>query len=253
MSDWFDQEGAKNDAGQFTGVHKVKIKEAEKVVTETGSEGIKFKVAFINRLNAEGNPKEIMLETVWLTDKNGKRPDADRVSALFMICGASPKKVKKYKVERYNFETGQKEMMPVDMYEDLIGKNVAMFIQLQKKFPVKKIDPENGNEVNKSEKGIWIPNYVKERRLGFVFLRAFYPDSLKTYSENIGNKQAKVHNELSDRYNDLEEKEMNYDELTKYMKKKSEEAGLKFSGQIYSYGNTDEITEESSSSDDIPF
>jgi hypothetical protein len=43
----------------------------------------------------KGNPKEMMLETVWLTDKNGKRPDADRISALFMICGASPKKIKK--------------------------------------------------------------------------------------------------------------------------------------------------------------
>lgn len=250
MSEWFDQEGAKNDSSQFTGVHRVKIKEAEKISTESGAEGIKMKVAFLNRLNSEGNPKEMFLETVWLTDKNGKRPDADRVSALFMICGASPKKIKKYKVERYNFESGQKEMEAVPMYEDLIGKSVAMFIQLQKRFPVKKIDPEDGLIVGRAEKGIYIPNYDKERKLSFVFLRAFYPDTLKTYSEHSGNKPAKIHNELIDRYNDFEEKQMSYEDLIKYANKKSEEAGMKFGGQIYNYNEPDE---EPNKSDDVPF
>jgi hypothetical protein len=91
------------------------------------------------------------------------------------------------------------------MYEDLIGKTVAMFIQLQKKFPVKKINPEDGGSASRADKGIYIPNYDKERRLCFVFLRAFYPDTLKTYSEHTGNKQSKIHLELTDRYNDYEE------------------------------------------------
>lgn len=257
MSEWFDQEAAKNDSGQFTGAHKVRIKEAEKVVTESGAEGIKFRVAFLNRLNAEGQPKELNLETVWLTDKNGKRPDADRISALFMICGANPKKVKKYKVERYNFENGEKEMTAVPMYEELIGKVVGMFIQLQKKFPVKKINPETNSLADRSEKGIWIPNYEKERRLSFVFLRAFYGDTFKTYSEHTQNKKAKIYSELTDRYSDYEEVQMDYDSLTKYMKKKADEAGLKFSGNAFSYDNLDDSLPESSDSDSsdetVPF
>lgn len=253
MSDWYSPEGAKNDSGKFTGAHKVKIKEAEQVKSPSGSEGIKLRVAFLNRLNADGQPKELTLDTVWLTDKNGKRPDADRISALFMICQASPKKIRKYKVERYNFETAQKEVMPVPMYEEIIGKTVGLFIQLKKVFPMKKVNPET-NEVitDRNEKGIFIPNYEKERKLSFVFLRAFYGDSMKTYSEHTANKSARVCNELTDRYDDFEEKQMSYDDLMKFMKKKAEEAGLKFSGQAFSNDGYGKMAEEEEDLPDLP-
>jgi hypothetical protein len=239
MSNWFNEQGAMNDSNQFTGCHKCKIKEAEKIVTENGAEGIKLRVAMLDRLNAEGEPKEITLETVWLADKNGKKPEADRMSALFLICGADPKKTKKYKVERYNFESQQKEIEAVPMYEGLMGKVVGLFIQLKKVFPNKKIDPESGVVVNFSDKGVWIPNYSKERRLSFVFLRAFFADSQKTYSEHKSNNPAKHWLELTDRYHDYEEKEMDYNSLNKLIKDRAEREGLTFNESSFSYGNID--------------
>jgi len=264
MSDWYSPEGAKNDSGKFTGVHIVRIKEAEKIITDSGSEGIKLRVSFMQRTNAEGKNKELTLDTVWLMDKNGKRPDADRISALFMICQASPKKIRKFKVERYNFDTKEKEMIPVPMYEELIGKQVAVFIQLKKVFPIHKINPETNTIIlDRNEKGIFVPNYQKERKLSFVFVRAFYADSLRTYSEKTSDKTAKVYAELTDRYDDYEEKQMDYDDLIKFMKKKSDEAGLKFSGQAFSNDGYGKMAEEDevpdipdadfANSDDVPF
>lgn len=261
MSEWFDKDSAKNDSNQFTGYHKVKIKEAEKVTTDAGSEGIKIKVSMLDRLNLDGNPKEIFLETVWLIDKNGKRPDADRISALFMICGASHKKVKKMKVERYDFDTKQKEMKAVPMYEELIGKTVGMFIQLQKKFPLLKIDPATNYTATYDTPGIYIPNYEKERKLAFVFIRAFYADTRATYSEKSANRTAKIVYELTERYHDLEEEQLPYEKFVELIKKRAEAAGLNYNPQLFEYRDTEssdipELPEElkdNNGNDDVPF
>jgi hypothetical protein len=44
---------------------------------------------------------------------------------------------------------------------------------------------------------------------------------------------------------------MSYEELIKYVSKKSEEAGMKFGGQLYSYDNDE--PEHDKSGDEVPF
>lgn len=251
---WFTEEGAKRDSSQFTGAHKVIIKEAEKVTTENGAEGIKLCVGMLDRLDGDGKPKEINLETVWVADNNGKRPDGDRMSALFLIAKASPKVIKNRKARRYNFDTSEWETVPVPMYDELIGKKAGLFIQLQKRYPRQKICPENNHVVNFDEEGVWVPNYSKETRLEFVFLRAFHYDTLQTYSERLHKKEARIYEELTERYNDYEEKELDGKNYLEMVKKSAERAGLTFNPASFDSYDMDTFSDAGSDGDDVvPF
>jgi len=257
---WYDEANAENESGgRFTGLHKVKIIEAEAVSTDNNAAGIKLKLAFLDRKNEDGEPKQITIDTVWLSDRNGKKPDADRIMALFQICKADPKKIKKVKAERYDFDTREKATKAVSMYEDLIGKTVVMFIQFQMKYPLTFVDPTESSlpklEVG-MDNGIWIPNYSKPQKMHFVFIRAFYPDSLKTFSENKNNSEAKIHKELFTRYNDINEDMLAGNDLIKLIKKKCEEKKIEASPDIADnihvvYYGTDNSSNNDSG--DVPF
>ena len=93
---WFDEESAKIESGQFTGVHKCIIREAEHNVTDTGAESITLIVELEGKKDFNGNPKIISLETIYLTNGKQKTSSANRVSALFCLLLANPDKLKKY-------------------------------------------------------------------------------------------------------------------------------------------------------------
>jgi len=222
---WFSQDGAKNDSGKFTGIHKVRIIEAELYTSPNNAVALQLRVQFLNRLDSEGNPKAITLDKIWLEDAKGKKPDADRVSAMFALLKADHKKIKKYKVERYDFDKKEKEKVAVPMFEDLMGKVLHLFIQMQNTYPRKKIDPADGSIT--TQDGIWVPDYDKKHKVSFVFIRAFDPSTNKTFSELSSNKPARISEDLLDRYSDYKEKQMSYEDFYEMVKKRAEEAGMK--------------------------
>jgi len=204
MGSWFDEEGSLKESNEFSGVHRCMIKEAEHKQTDT-SEGIILRVAMLDRLDSEGKPKEITLETIWLTNKSGRNvPTANYVGAMFQLLGAngaSPK-FKNYNVQRYNFETKETEPTEVKMFSELMLKKVSLYIQKIEDYPRKKVDYNTQEVVGTDEKGAWVPDYSKEPKLIFRFHRAFDIATNQTYSEKKDGKTAQVFKDLMKKYSD---------------------------------------------------
>lgn len=258
---WFDEEDAKIESGQFTGVHKCVIREAEHNVTDTGAESLTLRVELEGRKDFYGNPKIINLEPIYLTNGKQKTSSANRVSALFCLLLANPDKLKKYRVERYNFSTKAKEPKIVEMYEELLNKKVALFIQLRRTYRLKKIDPATAYIVRANEAGIWLPDYKKDKKLSYQFVRAFDYKTIQTYSEITSKKPAKIYLELASKMSDYEEEKMNKADFLKYAKKQADKAGMKLDESII-YSFFDEYNEIEDSdlpadldlnSDQVPF
>ncbi len=255
---WFNEDDAKFESSQFTGVHKCIIREAEHSVNDRGSEIITLKVELEGRTDKEGNPKLIQLDPIYLTDGKTKSPSANKITALFCLLKANPNKLKKFKVERYNFDTKMREPQVVEMYEELLNKKVALFIQLRRIYRVKKVDPQTGYSVNVNEKGIWIPDYSKDKRLSFFFIRAFDYNTLQTYSELISEKPARIYLELSTKYSDYDEPRMMTPELLEYIEKRAVKMGLPYNLEVFieyinDYKEIEDIPELDTDNERVPF
>ena len=174
---------------------------------------------------------------------------------------ANPDKLKKYRVERYNFSTKAKEPKVVEMYEELLNKKVALFIQLRRTYRLKKIDPATAYIVRANEAGIWLPDYNKDKKLSYQFVRAFDYKTLQTYSEITSKKPAKIYLELASKMSDYEEEKMGKADFLKYAQKQADKAVLKLDESII-YSFFDEYNEIEDSdlpadldlnSDKVPF
>lgn len=261
--DWYNEEGAAKDSSQFTGMHRCMIKEAEKVTAASGAEGLKLRIATLDRKDDAGKPKELTLATIWLVGKNGPiDAEANKVSAMFMLLGASPKNVKLVKCKRYSSEIQDTVDTEVDMYTDLLNKKVSLFIQLSNNYPRKYVDPNSAEDFDslsempkESHGGIWMPDYTKERSLSFKFLRSFDIASSQTYSEKKDGKTGKLWKEMTDKMVDYVEPIKDYEQLVDYFIKEATKNSIILTSSLFTNPTSSESHNSNTevSAGDVPF